>query len=371
LATPYAACADEPGIKCHAGAGIINEICSLLPLNIGAMTIPDLSVVVPLYNEEESVELLHSRITEALAGAGHKYEILFVDDGSKDSTLDIACAIAASDGRLLVIEFRDNYGQTSAMAAGIDNARGTVIATMDGDLQNDPSDIPLMYELIDDDVDIVVGWRANRQDKLLTRKVPSKIANWIIGKVTGVAIRDNGCSLKLYKSATIKKIPLYSEMHRFIPAMASIAGARVREVPVKHHAREFGVSKYGLSRIYKVLLDLASIKTISGFAQKPMVWFAFLAVPSFLLSLVFFLASVAKLFQSGGTFILPFAGSGALFAALGLFLLMCGAVGELIYATGRIDLMAFARASATCRTLRTGLGQHTAKKSEGGNDRET
>lgn len=332
------------------------------------MTIPDLSVVVPLYNEEECVEMLHSRITEALAVTGLNYEILFVDDGSKDGTLNIARTIAASDACLRVIEFRGNYGQTPAMAAGIDNARGSVIATMDGDLQNDPSDISSMYELIDDDVDMVVGWRKNRQDKLMTRKVPSKIANWIIGKVTGVPIRDNGCSLKLYKAATIKRIPLYSEMHRFIPAMASIVGARVREVPVKHHAREFGESKYGLSRVYKVLLDLLSIKTITGFAQKPMVWFAFLAVPSFVVSVIFLVASVAKLFQPGGTFILPFAGSGALFAALGLFLMMCGAVAELIYATGTMDLTVFSRASATCRTIGDGSSQDIARGSEVGND---
>ncbi len=330
------------------------------------MKSPDLSIVVPLYNEAESVGLLHSRITEALATAGLDYEILFVDDGSKDKTLDIARDIAASDRRLRVVEFRANYGQTPAMAAGIDNARGLVIATMDGDLQNDPTDIPAMYEQINDDVDIVVGWRKNRQDKLLTRRVPSMIANWIIGKVTGVPIRDNGCSLKLYKSSTIKKVPLYSEMHRFIPAMASIVGARIREVPVKHHAREFGVSKYGLSRIYKVLLDLLSIKTITGFAHKPMVWFAFFAMISLLFGLGFLAASVAKLFQPGGTLILPFAGSGALFAALGLFLLMCGAVAELIYATGNVDLTAFSRASATVRRLGSPDARQTIDKGDRG-----
>lgn len=330
------------------------------------MTIPDLSVVVPLYDEEECIALLHSRITEALAKTDLDYEILFVDDGSRDKTLEIARAIVESDGRLRVIEFRGNYGQTAAMAAGIDNARGRVIATMDGDLQNDPSDIPAMYEQIDDGMDMVIGWRKNRQDKLLTRKVPSKIANWIIGKVTGVPIRDNGCSLKLYKSATIRKVPLYSEMHRFIPAMASIAGVRFREVPVKHHARQFGKSKYGLSRVYKVLLDLLSIKTITGFAHKPLIWFGFLAVPNLLLSLVLIMASVAKLFQPGGALILPFAGSGILFAALALFLLMCGVVGELIYATGKVDLTALARASATITVLGDSPGPNTPKQSETG-----
>ena len=237
---------------------------------------PDISVVVPLYNEEDSVAILHRRISDALGGAGLDYEILFVNDGSRDRTLERASAIAAGDPRLRVVEFRANYGQTPAMAAGIDLARGRVIATMDGDLQNDPVDIPAMLACIDDDTDMVVGWRRNRQDALITRKIPSWIANRLIGKVTGVPIRDNGCSLKLYRASVIKRVPLYAEMHRFIPAMASIAGARVREVPVTHHARQFGASKYGLSRTYKVLLDLLSIKTIIGFAQRPLLWFGLL-----------------------------------------------------------------------------------------------
>src|SRR5690606_4947663 len=210
------------------------------------MTRLDLSIVVPLYNEQDSVELLYHRVTEAMESSGAAYEILFVDDGSSDGTLSIASRIAERDSRLRVVEFRANYGQTPAMAAGIDLARGRIIATMDGDLQNDPRDIPMMLRLMTDDVDMVVGWRKNRQDKLLTRKVPSWIANRLIGKVTGVPIRDNGCSLKLYRAELIKRVPLYAEMHRFIPAMASIAGARVMEVPVTHHARQFGKSKYGL-----------------------------------------------------------------------------------------------------------------------------
>jgi hypothetical protein len=178
----------------------------------------------------------------------------------------------------------------------------------------------------------------NRQDKLITRKVPSWIANRLIGKVTGVPIKDNGCSLKVYRASVIKQVPLYAEMHRFIPAMASIAGARVREVPVRHHAREFGESKYGLSRVYKVLLDLLAIKTITAFAQRPLVWFGLLAVPVVLLSLVFFIAAIAPLLGGGDTVSLPLGGTAVLLGALALFLVMGGALGELIYTTGEMDM---------------------------------
>lgn len=310
----------------------------------------DLSVVVPLYNEEESVELLHRRITEALRETGLRYEIFFIDDGSGDRTLEIASAIASRDQSLRVVQFRANYGQTPAMAAGIDLATGRVIATMDGDLQNDPGDIPAMLAALDDDTDMVVGWRRNRQDKLLTRKVPSWIANRLIGQVTGVPIRDNGCSLKLYRASVIKRVPLYSEMHRFIPAMASIVGARVKQVAVSHHARQFGESKYGLSRVYKVLLDLLSIKTIIGFAQRPLLWFGVLATPFMLASLVALAAAVVPLFDAGGTLNLPFAGTGLLFGALALFLIMGGAIGELVYATGDVDMAEYSRLSAVVRS---------------------
>jgi glycosyltransferase involved in cell wall biosynthesis len=310
----------------------------------------DLSVVVPLYNEEESVGLLHERITEALHGSGLAYEILFVDDGSRDRTLERAAAIAQGDAHLRVVEFRANAGQTPAMAAGIDLAQGRIIATMDGDLQNDPRDIPAMLREMDEDTHMVVGWRRNRQDKLLTRKVPSWIANRLIGKVTGVPIRDNGCSLKLYRASVIKRVPLYSEMHRFIPAMASITGARVKEVAVTHHARQFGASKYGLSRIYKVLLDLLSIKTIVGFAHRPLLWFGLLAVPFMLVGLTALIVSVLPAFGPEGTLILPLAGVGVLFGSLAFFLVMGGAIAELVYAHGDLDLSEYSRLLAFDRT---------------------
>ena len=220
---------------------------------------PKLSVIVPFYNEEDSICPMYEAIVRAVTPLGIMFEMVFVDDGSRDGTVRIATEIARSDSRVLVIKFRKNYGQTAAMAAGIEYARGEILVTMDGDLQNDPADIVHFLEKINEGYDIVVGWRFNRQDKLISRKVPSRVANWFIGKVTGVPIKDNGCSLKAYRAKLIKNIPLYSEMHRFIPAMASVAGPRIAEIKVRHHARQFGESKYGLSRIYKVLLDLISI----------------------------------------------------------------------------------------------------------------
>lgn len=321
----------------------------------------DLSVVVPLYNEADSVELLHQKISDALRGTELKYEIIFVDDGSQDTTLERAIAISRADARLRVVEFRTNYGQTPAMAAGIDLARGRVIATMDGDLQNDPVDIPAMYNEMDADTELVVGWRKNRQDKLITRKIPSWIANWLIGKVTGVPIRDNGCSLKLYKASVIKQVPLYAEMHRFIPAMASITGARVKEVAVSHHARQFGASKYGLSRVYKVLLDLLVVKTLVGFCQRPLLWFGLLATPFIVLSLAALGMSVAPLMSADGDLILPIAGVGLMSGALAMFLVMGGAVGELIYRTGDIDLTEYSRLLASERTVGLGGSAHGGK----------
>ncbi len=315
----------------------------------------DLSIVVPLYNEEDSVKLLYRKISDALRDTQLDYEIIFVDDGSHDRTLERAIAITNEDPRLRVVEFRANYGQTPAMAAGIDIANGEIIATMDGDLQNDPADIPSMLGKMDADTHLVVGWRRNRQDKLLTRRIPSWIANRLIGKVTGVPIRDNGCSLKLYRASVIKRVPLYSDMHRFIPAMASITGARVKEVAVTHHARQFGSSKYGLSRVYKVLLDLLAIKTVVGFAQRPLLWFGLLGAPFLIASFLAVVVSLAPLISPGGSIVLPLAGAGLMFGAVGLFLIMSGAMAELVYVTGSLDLTEYSRLLAVDRTYRPDL----------------
>jgi glycosyltransferase involved in cell wall biosynthesis len=223
------------------------------------------------------------------------------------------------------------------MAAGIDQAAGKIIVTMDGDLQNDPRDIPSFLDKIEEGYDIVVGWRFDRQDKLISRKIPSIIANWIIGNVTGVPIKDNGCSLKAYRADVIKRVPLYSEMHRFIPAMASIAGPRIAEIQVRHHARKYGESKYGLSRIYKVLFDLLTIKTLSGFSERPLQWFAKLSAPFLVLSILL-VGWVVSDIVTGGRGSIPIAGTGVFFGILWIFLLFGGALGEIIIRTGDLDV---------------------------------
>jgi glycosyltransferase involved in cell wall biosynthesis len=300
----------------------------------------DVSIVVPLYNEQESIQLLHRSISDAIATTSFSYQIIFVDDGSSDRTFELAEDLAGSNPNLRVLKFRRNYGQTPAMAAGIDNAEGEIIVTLDGDLQNDPRDIPILIEKIYDGFDIVVGWRYKRKDKLITRKIPSVIANWLIGKVTGVPIKDNGCSLKAFRARVIKDVPLYNEMHRFIPAMASIAGPRLAEVKVRHHSREFGESKYGLSRVYKVLLDLLAIKTVASFSSKPMRWFVLLSAPFLIVSTAMIIATLIFSIR-GESVSIPIAGSGLIFFTLAIFLIVGGGVAELIYKTGNVDSAKF------------------------------
>lgn len=297
---------------------------------------PDLSVVVPLFNEQESIVPLHTALVQALEPLGIAFEIVLVDDGSTDDTARIAVGLAEKDPRVCVVRFRRNYGQTPAMAAGIEQARGEIIVTMDGDLQNDPADIGPMLQKMDEGYDIVVGWRHDRQDKLVSRKIPSRIANALIARVTGVPIRDNGCSLKAYRACLIKKIPLYSEMHRFIPAIASIAGPRIAEMKVRHHARRFGRSKYGLSRVYKVLLDLMVIKTVASFTARPMLWFSLLAMPLFASAAIAFGWSIFSAIVRGGPLSLPVAGAGVIFLSSAAILLCSGIMGELIYKLGDV-----------------------------------
>lgn len=294
-------------------------------------TIPEISVCVPIFNEEDNVGLLHEAIVGALAPMGRPFEMVLVDDGSSDATVARLTEISAQDPRLVIVRFQRNYGQTAAMMAGIDHARGRYLVTMDGDLQNDPLDIPMMLEKLETGYDLVVGYRINRQDKFLSRKVPSKIANWLIGKVTGLPIRDNGCSLKVYRAEVIKRVPLYSDMHRFIPAMTAPMGARVAEVGVRHHARRFGVSKYGLSRIFKVLIDLITIKTLQIFARQPLARFSGIA------SIVGLLAVIASFAMNGTNLVVETAVVGLL-AALALFLFFLGlAIGALIHSTNTND----------------------------------
>ena len=238
---------------------------------------PLISVIVPLFNEEENVPLLYEALISTLSSAAFRFELIFVDDGSSDGTAQVAGRLAMADERLVLLQLRRNCGQTPAMSAGIDFARGEILVTLDGDLQNDPRDIAKLVQAVEEGADLAVGWREARKDHKWSRVIPSKIANRLIASVTGIPIRDNGCSLKAYRASVIKRIPLYSEMHRFIPAMASIAGARVVQIPVRHHARRFGESKYGIGRAWRVLIDLLSIKTIVVFSSRPLLWFSALA----------------------------------------------------------------------------------------------
>lgn len=262
------------------------------------------------------------------------FEILLVDDGSRDNTFVIARQLAEKDHRLRVIKFRKNYGQTPAMMAGIENAQGNILITMDGDLQNDPSDIPRFIDEINKGYGLVVGWRHKRQDALLTRKIPSRIANWIIGKITGVPIKDNGCSLKAYRASIIKNIPLYSEMHRFIPAMVSLAGTKISEIKVKHHARKYGVSKYGLSRIYSVFIDLLTIKTILSFISRPLYGFSIVSLFAGFIGVGFLVASVFHILDSTLPKTIVFATLSFLYLSLAMMMLLWGVIAEFIYRTG-------------------------------------
>jgi glycosyltransferase involved in cell wall biosynthesis len=232
----------------------------------------ELSIVIPLYNEEENIRPLYVSLKPVLDGTGKDYEVLFVDDGSTDGTLGELERIAAGDPRVVVLSFRRNFGQTAAFAAGFDHATGDVIVTMDGDLQNDPGDIPGMIEAIKD-YDLVSGWRRNRKDAFVSRKLPSKIANWLIGRVTGVRLHDYGCSLKAYRKEVVKNLRLYGEMHRFIPAVANWYGVRVAEVETTHHPRARGKSKYGISRTVRVVMDLITVKFLQSFSTKPIQFF--------------------------------------------------------------------------------------------------
>ncbi len=234
-----------------------------------------LSVIVPIYNEEENLPILYERIKEVLERIknkwnGKEYEIIFINDGSTDKSWEIIKDIANKDHHVVGINFRRNFGQTAAMAAGFDKARGEIIITMDGDLQNDPEDIPLLLEKVNEGYDVVSGWRKDRKDAFLSRTLPSKIANWLISKVTKVHIHDYGCSLKAYKREVAKSLDSYGEMHRFLPALARVVGAKITELPVKHHPRIYGKSKYGISRTFKVILDLIWVKFYLDYRNKPL-----------------------------------------------------------------------------------------------------
>src|SRR6266404_6473003 len=252
---------------------------------------PEVSVFLPVYNEEPNLLPLHAKLDEALQALGRTAEVIYVDDGSSDGSLNVLREIARLDARVRVVALKRNYGQTAAMAAGIDAARGRVLIPMDADRQNDPADIARLLDKLDEGYDVVSGWRRNRQDKLITRKIPSMIANRMISWIGGVPLHDYGCSLKAYRRESLADVHLYGEMHRFIPIYASWSGARVTEIPVEHHARTMGKSKYGLSRTIKVIFDLMTIKFMASYQTKPLYVFGWCGLLTFMVS--FFCAVLA------------------------------------------------------------------------------
>jgi len=294
--------------------------------------VPDLSVVVPLYNEEANVRPLYDAVTAALENGG-RWELILVDDGSEDATAEMAGEIARDDDRVRLIRLARNFGQTGAMQAGFDQSRGRVVVSMDGDLQNDPRDIPMLVERLGDEYDLVAGYRVRRQDRLVSRRVPSWVANRLIRWVTGVDIRDNGCSLKAYRRELLDRVHLYSDMHRFIPAVAAgIAGARITELPVRHHARRHGQSKYGAIRIGQVMADILTIKMIRSFKDRPLSLFGLGALGSLMLGGLFLATAAAAMLwfdpEKARALVLPAAG--ILWLGVALYLLMLGLIAEIL-----------------------------------------
>ncbi|WP_413161400.1 glycosyltransferase family 2 protein [Capilliphycus salinus ALCB114379] len=247
---------------------------------------PQVSIVVPIYNEVESLPKLIDAIQTSLQTTDVTYELICVDDGSRDGSTELLKELAANNPILKAVILRRNYGQTAAMSAGFNNSRGEVIVTLDGDLQNDPADIPILLDKLAEGYDVVSGWRKNRQDAALTRLLPSKIANGLIGRMTDVKLHDYGCSLKAYRAEVAADLKLYGELHRFLPALAAIEGARITEIPVRHHARQFGHSKYGLDRTFRVVMDLLTISFIKKFLTRPMHVFGLLGLFSLLIGVL-------------------------------------------------------------------------------------
>jgi glycosyltransferase involved in cell wall biosynthesis len=292
-----------------------------------------LSIVVPLYNEEESVERVLSGILEVGEQFHFSYEVIFVDDGSQDKTWEVIERLKKRTRQLRAIKLRRNYGQTNAMVAGFDHASGEIIVTIDGDLQNDPSDIPVLLEKIREGYDIVSGWRVNRKDSIF-RVFLSRIANALISLTTGVRLHDYGCSLKAYRAECIKSIKAYGEMHRFFPALASMTGAGVTEIPVKHHPRRYGLSKYGFDRIFKVLSDIFAMNMIIRFSSNPLKGFILCAVPFILLGGFFAaLGALALIFQWTPGKALFFMVAMALSGMAVIHLVTLGVLGELVLGT--------------------------------------
>jgi len=295
---------------------------------------PAISIFLPVYNEELNLPPLYGKLRQALSQLGRSAEVIFVDDGSSDKSLEVLRELAANDSRIRVVALRRNYGQTAAMAAGIDAARGKVLIPMDADLQNDPADILRLLEKLDEGYDVVSGWRKDRKDKLITRKIPSMFANRLISLIGGVPLHDYGCSLKAYRRESLQDVRLYGEMHRFIPIYASWAGARVAEIPVEHHPRTMGTSKYGLSRTIKVIFDLMTIKFMASYQTKPIYVFGTFGVLAFSISLLAGLYAVfLKLFHKADFVQTPLPILTIVMFAVGIQFLLMGLLAEMLVRT--------------------------------------
>lgn len=294
---------------------------------------PELSLFLPVLDEEENLRPMHAKIAAALDALGKTAEVIFVDDGSTDKSLEILKEIAAEDSRVRVISLRRNYGQTAAMSAGIDAAKGEILIPMDADLQNDPADIKRLLDKLDEGYDVVSGWRKNRQDKLISRKIPSKIANRIISWIGGVHLHDYGCSLKAYRREVIQDVRLYGEMHRFIPIYASWAGARVTEIPVDHHARTMGKSKYGISRTIKVVFDLMTIKFMAEYHTKPIYVFGTFGMIAFLLAAIAGVWAVVLKFYGTSFILTPLPVITVVMLAISVQFFLMGLLAELLVRT--------------------------------------
>ena len=293
-----------------------------------------ISVMIPVFNEIESIVPLHERVSLVLRSLGRPWEMIIVNDGSTDGSAAVLDQVAAADPNVKVIHLRRKFGQTAAMMAGIDFARGEIIIPMDGDLQNDPMDIPSLLAKLEEGFDVVSGWRKGRRDTRLTRNLPSWFANRLISMISGVHLHDFGCSLKAYRKSVIKDVKLYGEMHRFIPIYASWLGARVAEIPVTHHARQFGKSKYGLERTLKVVLDLIVVKFLATFADKPMYVFGSVGILSLLVSLASGIWAVYLKFGQQVSFILtPLPLLFVLTAITGIMCILMGLLAELLTRT--------------------------------------
>lgn len=296
----------------------------------------ELSIVIPVYNEKENLPLLHSAIQQSLGGLQDlTWEVIYVDDGSADGSMQTLEKIAAEDPEhARVVAFRRNFGQTAAIAAGIDHSMGKILILLDADMQNDPKDIPMMLEKMNQGYDVVSGWRLNRQDTFLTRVLPSRIANWLISTVTGVHLHDYGCTQKAYRREVITGFRLYGEMHRFIPAYAYSVGARIIEVPVHHHARQFGKSKVGLTRTLKVVLDLFTVKYLISFADKPIYLFGGTGIFLIVLSAITLLFLLVRRVWIGIPVLSsPFFLMSAMFTILGFQSILMGLIAEMLVRT--------------------------------------